>query len=154
MFEDMVKNPGQLVRGGRDRLRGAFAGPQPPIITAQGRLGAPQRLRRQAQHLRRAAVAFEGLAAQHLAPRDVVVRSQAQPRGEVLLGGPLAHIRADFRQEHLGTARLQALRWPSDPRPESDTSRPARQTPGRSWHGSWAWESGPNGGGGVLVRSA
>ena len=109
MFEDMIEHPGQLMRGGGDRLRRPFTGPQPPIITAQGRLRAPQRLRRQAQPLRRAAVAFEGLAAQHLAPRDVVMRSHAQPGGEVLLGGPLAHVRADFRQEHLGTARLQAV---------------------------------------------
>ena len=109
MFEDMIENAGQLMRGGGDRLRGAFTGAQPAIITAQGRLGAPQGLRRQAQGLRRAAVAFEGLAAQHLAPRDVIMRGQAQPRGEVLLGGPLAHIRADLRHEHLGTARLQAV---------------------------------------------
>ena len=109
MFEDMVKNPCQLVRGGRNRLRRPFAGAHAPIITAQGGLGAPQGLGRQAQGLRRAAVAFEGLAAQHLAPRDVVVGCQAQPRGKLLLGGPLAHIRADFRQEDLGTAGLQAL---------------------------------------------
>ena len=151
MFEHMIENPRQLMRGGRDRLRGPFAGPHAPIITAQGRLGAPQGLGRQAQGLRRAAVAFEGLAAQHLAPRDVVMGSQAQPRGKVLLGGPLAHIRADFRHEDLRTAGLQARRWPSDQPPESDTSRPARQTPGHSWHGSWAWDRAPRAAGASLV---
>src|SRR6266852_8120228 len=109
MFEDMIEHTRQLVRGGRNRRRRPFAGSQPAIITAQGRLRAPQRLRRQAQRLRRTAVAFEGLAAQHLAPRDVIMGSQAQPRGKVLLRGPLAHIGADLRQEHLRTARLQAV---------------------------------------------
>src|SRR5215208_5098219 len=42
MLEDMVENTRQLMRGGRDRLRGAFAGAHAPIIPAQGRLGAPQ----------------------------------------------------------------------------------------------------------------
>src|SRR5581483_6104952 len=48
MFKDMVENAGQLMRRGRNRRRWAFAGPQATIITAQGRLRAPQRLRGQA----------------------------------------------------------------------------------------------------------
>jgi hypothetical protein len=51
MFEHMIEHTRQLMGGGRDRRRGAFAGSQPAVIAAQGRLGAPQRLRRQAQRL-------------------------------------------------------------------------------------------------------
>ena len=60
--------------GGGDRLRGAFTGPQPAVITAQGRLGAPQGLGRQAQGLGRATVAFEGVCcgAPHNEVRRVV----------------------------------------------------------------------------------
>ena len=68
MFKDMIEHTGQLMRGGGDCLRRAFARPQPPIITAQGRLGASQRLRHQAQHLCRTTVAVEGFAAQPLPP--------------------------------------------------------------------------------------
>ncbi len=41
MFEHMIENTRQLMRSGRGRLRGAFARPQPAVITAQGRLRAP-----------------------------------------------------------------------------------------------------------------
>ncbi len=71
MFEHMIEHTRQLMGGGGDRLRGAFAGPQPAVITAQGRLRAPQRLRRQAPRLRRAAVAFERVAAQHQLPPEM-----------------------------------------------------------------------------------
>ena len=109
MFEDMIENPRQLMRGGGDRLRRPFTGPQPAVITAQGRLGAPQGLGRQAQGLGRAAVAFEGRAAQHLAARDVIIGRQAQPGSKVLLRGPLAQVRADLRHDDLGTAGLQPV---------------------------------------------
>src|SRR6266849_1328253 len=36
MFEHMIEHPRQLMRRGRDRVRRAFARPQPAVITAQG----------------------------------------------------------------------------------------------------------------------
>src|SRR5882672_2150361 len=49
IFEHMIEHTRQLMCRGRDRVRGPFTRSQPAVITAQGRLRAPQRLRRQAQ---------------------------------------------------------------------------------------------------------
>src|SRR5262249_337190 len=101
IFQDLIENTSQLMGGRGEGVRRVFASPHTPLRTAQRRLGVPQRLRRQAQPLRRAAVAFAGFAAQPLAPRAVVRGSHSQPGGKVLLGGPFPHIGADFRQPAL-----------------------------------------------------
>jgi len=108
MFQEMINNARQFMRGGDNGLGTAQTGSHPPIECAQGARAATERLRRQPQGLRRPIVHVERAASDHLAARNVVVGRQSQPRAKMFFGAPLPHIRSRFSHHQLHGALIQS----------------------------------------------
>ena len=82
-FAHAVDQTGEFVGPGGDGFGGAKAGSQASIVSPQSAFAVPQVLSRQAQGVRRAVDHVAGAACEHSAPADPVVRTSAEPRGEV-----------------------------------------------------------------------
>ena len=104
-----VDQTGECVGHGGDGCGRTESCPEASIGGPQRTLAMQQMLRSQAQGVRRAVDHVARAACEHVAPTDPVVRPSAEPRGEVLLGLPPAHVQADLRHEGWGGAHLDAV---------------------------------------------
>lgn len=89
-----VEEDGELARRGGHGLGLADPASQATVERAEGSLGAADVDGHEAQLRRKAAGALAGAGGEHLATADLAPRRQTEPRGEVLLGGPLAEVGA------------------------------------------------------------
>ena len=108
-FEHAVDQTGEFVRHGGDGFGRAKAGSQAAIVSPQRAFAVQQVLSSQAQGIRRAVDHVAGTACEHFAPADTVVRTSAEPRGEVFFALPPAHIQADLGNEGWGREHLDAV---------------------------------------------
>ena len=100
---------GACGRPGGDGFGRAQAGSQASIVSPQRAVAVPQVLSRQAQGIRRAGDPVAGAACEPLAPAETVVRTAAEPRGDVWFARPPAHLQADLGHEGLGREPLEAV---------------------------------------------
>ena len=107
--EHAVDQTGKFVGHRGDGLGCAEAGSQASIIGPQSAVAVQQMLRRSAQGVSGAVDHIPGAACEPFAPADTVVRTSAEPRGEVFFGLPPAHVQADRRDEGLSGEDLDAV---------------------------------------------
>lgn len=101
MLEHVLPGPGALVCRGHQGLGGAKPPLQAPVKGSKRAGAADDRLGRHAEGLCGTVTMLHGAALEHLATGDVMLGSEAQPRAEVLVIGPLAHVRADLGSDGL-----------------------------------------------------
>src|SRR5438067_1691131 len=109
VLEHRVDEPGELVGGGRDRFWGAQPGLHPAEERANGTLAVVESRRRQSQRGGRPVGTGLGPPTQDLAPRDLLVRTEAQPRGAVFHGRPATHVQANLAEDNQGRRLVNAL---------------------------------------------
>ena len=109
VFACAVDEQGEFASRRRNGFRFADAGRQASIERAEGRLGATQAHRGQAQD-RRGPVG-RGLrpGAEEATARDLVLRRQGEPRGEMFPSRPAAHVGADLGDETQRTVRANGM---------------------------------------------
>jgi hypothetical protein len=107
--EQAVDQTGECVRHGGEGFGRAKAGSQAAIVSPQRALAVPQVLSSQAQGIRRAVDHVAGPACEPVAPAETVVRTSAEPRGDVCFALPPAHIQADLGHAGVGREHLEAV---------------------------------------------
>jgi len=107
-FEEAVDDLGELVGGGGDSLGGAAAGRNAAEESAQGGGGAMQGGGGAAEHDAGAVDDDAGVTFENGATGDAMLRTEAQPGGEVFFGFPFGHVQADFADDDLGAQDAQA----------------------------------------------
>ena len=109
VFACAVDEQGEFASRRRNGFRFADAGRQASIERAEGRLGATQAHRGQAQD-RRGPVG-RGLrpGTEEATARDLVLRRQGEPRGEMFPSRPAAHVGADLGDETQRTVRANGM---------------------------------------------
>ncbi len=96
VFAHVIDHPCDCVGRGHDGRGRATARPHPPIEGAQATVAPSGRLSGQPNGLSGTMVRFQCPPASHVPARDRVPGSQAPPRIEGRLIGPLFHIQADL----------------------------------------------------------
>src|SRR3990172_6173909 len=91
MLQEIVNYASQFVSSRHDSLLATQPCPHPTVKSAQGALTTIERLGGHAQGLGRSMVNPQCPALDNFATRNVIVQCQAQPRTEMLDGGPFAH---------------------------------------------------------------
>lgn len=108
-FEHEIDDARQLVGGGGDSNRRPMFSSDAAVECTQGTVAACQALGSQAESLVDSTVSGQGAALLDLAARDLVVRSQPEPGGEVFDRRPFAHVGADLGQDVLNGRCPQAI---------------------------------------------
>jgi hypothetical protein len=109
VFEQVIDQASQLMRGRRDGLGGAEPCLHPSEEGAQGALRVVQTAGGKAQGDGDAMRAGAHAPRQHLPTRDFVLGTQPQPTTEVFHARPPGHVRADLTEDDQGRAFLDAL---------------------------------------------
>ena len=99
VFDHGVEDPGQFVGGGGEGRFGPQLGLQSPEPVAERGLGSVERLGSHTQGGGQPVVDLASVGGVGAAASDAVVRAQPQSRSEMLGGGKLAQVGADFAQE-------------------------------------------------------
>src|SRR5262245_41382688 len=111
-FEHPVHETGELVGQRGDRLGGTEFAAKAPILCAEIALTAEEGGRGESQGRGGAIDHRPGASTKHLAAGDAIVRTEPEPGGEMVFGGPPRHIETDFADHGLGDADVDAI----DPR--------------------------------------
>ena len=107
--EGAVDEDGELAGGGREGLGLADPDRQPAVEGAEGGLAADESHGRGPQHGRRPIRRRLGLGAEAPAARHPVVRSQGEPRREVVLRGPQTEVGANLGNKLEGAIGADAV---------------------------------------------
>ena len=108
VLEHGVDDTCQFVGGGGDGLGLAEAGAHTAMITAEGAVAVDEALGGHAKGGGGAVLGFLGFGSDDFAAGLVVVGADAEPGGEVLDGGPGAHIDAGFGEDFVDGEGVEA----------------------------------------------
>src|SRR5882724_438205 len=97
--EDAVYEDSERASGGGDQLGVADAIGEATVVGAEGGRCAAEADGTAAQDGRGAVGRGRGVGAEESAARDLVVRGEGEPGGEMLLAAPAVHVRADLADE-------------------------------------------------------
>lgn len=101
MFEHMIDDTSQFMGGGNIGYRCPMTGLHTAIESTKSRVRTTHRLGREAQCSGNGIVRFVRVTPLDLASTDFIVGAESQPGSEMTSRRPLAHIRADVRQDGL-----------------------------------------------------
>ena len=109
VLQHSIDQSGEPVCHGGDGFRGTELAAQASVLRAEVSLASqqgsgcdPQCRSSTVDHMPRA-------SAQHFVPADTVVWAESQPRGEVRLGFPSAHVESHFTYQRLGDHHVDAV---------------------------------------------
>src|SRR6266851_9095936 len=104
-----IDQPGEPMGHGSDGFRGPEPTAQTSVLRAEVSLASQQSGGRNPQCRGRTVDHMPRASAQHLVPADTVVWAKSQPRGEVRLGFPSAHVESHFTYERLSNHHVDAV---------------------------------------------
>jgi hypothetical protein len=106
MLEHEIDDPSELMSRSHISLGGTQACPLPAVVSPQPAVAVVKTLGCQAQGGISTILGLARLAAKHLATGYVILRTQAQPRGEMPASLPSAHLHARFRKNDLDSSGI------------------------------------------------
>jgi hypothetical protein len=109
VFADDPIDASDFVGCGRERLLGTEAAFETAIESAQGGVGLNDRWSSESKRLRCAVVGLVGFGTEDSAARNVIVRGETEPGGEVFGCRPSGHVNADFSENGLGHRIREAI---------------------------------------------
>jgi hypothetical protein len=108
MGQQVVDDARDFMGGGDDGRFGALASPHPPVVGSQASVAATDGLRREPKGLAGAIAGLQRAPASDLPAGDLVTGGQSQPGTTGLRVGPLPGVQADFGEDGLHGAGIQA----------------------------------------------
>jgi hypothetical protein len=109
VLEHVIDNARDFVSSCNDGFGRSQTGTLPAIIGSQPTITVGKRLRRQAEGRIGSILGLFGPASEDFASGNIVVGSQAHPRGEMAACSPWLHIYACFRKHHLDGSGVTAI---------------------------------------------